>query len=160
MNGRRPGWREPMVWLLLAIPASTVVAGFGTLRIAGGGLDAAPEPVRRTAQAQVADLAPDVRAARSRLRAVVELGAHGRVVVAAPVASDAHALTLRFVHATRADRDRAWTRAQAGAAWHGPAAPDDRHGRWILEDPVDGWRLVGTTVEEGEVHLEPAVATR
>ena len=41
----RPAWREPMVWLVTALPAAVLVAGISTLVIAirAGGDDALPD---------------------------------------------------------------------------------------------------------------------
>ena len=50
-------WREPMVWLTIAIPALTVVAGFVTLWLAMSHPDIATGP---TVIEQIAK--PDVRA--------------------------------------------------------------------------------------------------
>jgi hypothetical protein len=148
-----------MVWLLLAIPAATVVAGMATLRIArAGGQDAEPEPVRRTLQAQEADLAPDARAARLHLQARVHVDA-GRVQVDAPAQAAGDALTLRLVHPTRAEQDLAWTRDAGAGTWRGPPFPAATRGRWILEDRTQGWRLVGRwTDARGDASLRPAVA--
>ena len=52
-------WREPMVWLLVAIPALAVFASVALLVAAdrtSGNNDLVPDNVRRTGQAQVADL--------------------------------------------------------------------------------------------------------
>src|SRR3546814_4704889 len=57
----RPWYREPMVWLMLALPAAAVVAGLSTVVIAvrASGDDAIPESIRRTAPMQEAAIAPD-----------------------------------------------------------------------------------------------------
>lgn len=54
--GLRPAWREPMLWLVLALPLAVLVAGALTVRAAidSGPLDSAPG-VRRTGQVQVQD---------------------------------------------------------------------------------------------------------
>jgi hypothetical protein len=148
------GWREPMVWLMLAIPAATVVAGVATWRVAraDGALDAVPEAVARVAQVQVADTHADEAAAARGLRATLEVGADGRWTVAGV---DAHRLTL--VHPTRARDDLAWTRLDG--RWSGPAVPRHAHGRVVLEG--DGWRLVGRWRPDAtRVELHPAVAAR
>jgi hypothetical protein len=162
MSASRAAWREPMVWLLLAIPAATVVGGMATLRLArAGGIDAAPEVVRRTLQAQVTDLAPDAEAARRRLAATLLIDAAGQPHVALAAQADTAALVLHFVHPTRADLDRRWERAASAHAWHGPVARADARGRWILEDAAREWRLVGVTGDDPRrVVLEPAVAAR
>lgn len=85
---RRPAWREPMVWLVAAIPAMSIFAGVGLLVVAirAGGADSVSDPVRRTAQVQVADLSPDALAASLHLRAVVRTDAGGVEVI--PVDGD------------------------------------------------------------------------
>jgi hypothetical protein len=153
-------WRQPIVWLMSAIPLATVVAGFATLHAArADGMDAEPEAVRRTAQAQEADLAPDLRAARLGLRATLRVDAGGRPVVA--FARDA-ALTLRLVHPTRTDGDLEWKslplRRPREVEFSGPPVPTHARGRWVLEDTRHAWRLVGRWPQDGgAARLEPAV---
>jgi hypothetical protein len=162
MSRPRHAWREPMVWLMLAIPAATVVAGIATLRLARaeGGLDAAPESVQRTAQTQVTDLGPDRRAAALGLQANLRVDARGRPVLRLPERADG-ALALRLVHPTRADGDLEWTRAVPGGDWSGPAVPIAARGHWVLEPADRAWRLVGRwPVDGGVVALQPAVAAR
>jgi hypothetical protein len=158
MSTPRPAWREPIVWLMLAIPFASVIAGFQTLRVAhADGMDAEPDAVRRTAQAQVADLAPDLRAAALHLHGAVRVDAHGRPVVAF---NGTDAQSLRLVHPTRTDGDLQWTRA-AGGDWSGPALPAHARGRWVLEDASHAWRLVGRWPSDtGVAPLQPAVAAR
>jgi hypothetical protein len=107
MTTPRPAWREPIVWLMLAIPFGSVIAGVQTLRVAhADDMDAEPDAVLRTAQAQVSDLAPDLRAAQSGLHASLRVDASGRPVV--QFGNDS-ALVLRLVHPTRTERDLEWT---------------------------------------------------
>ena len=189
MTTPRAAWREPIVWLMLAIPFASVLAGFQTLRVAhADGMDAEPDAVRRTAQAQVADLAPDLRAAELGLHATLRVDANGRPVVEF---ADNSALTLRLVHPTRTERDLQWnvaspssrrpgeSRGPRGEASHwvgpglrrgdgsgvltfsGPPVPAHARGRWVLEDPSHAWRLVGRWPSDtGVAALEPAVAAR
>ena len=66
----QPASREPMLFLVIALPAAAVAAGIATLVLAMGGAgDAGDARVRRVAQTQTADLAPDLAAARRGLRA-------------------------------------------------------------------------------------------
>lgn len=55
----RSAWREPMLWLVIGIPAATILAGLTTLAIAAGGPEMArASGVRVTAQIQVEQPAP------------------------------------------------------------------------------------------------------
>jgi hypothetical protein len=141
-----------MVWLMLAIPAATVVAGIATMRIArtDGALDAAPESVARVAQAQVADTAADERAAALGLAANARLDGAGRWIVEG--ATNGQRLSL--VHPTLARADLHWTRS--GDAWLGPPLPAGARGRLVLEG--DDWRLVGRWPgDAGHAALHPSV---
>lgn len=158
MSATRAAWREPMLWLALAIPAATVAGGIGTLRVARGGLDAAPESVRRTAQAQVADLAPDLQAATRGLAATMRIDDEGRIALALPADIADDRATLTLVHPTRADADLHWTRAAAGATWIGPRVSPQARGHWIIEAASRQWRLVGAQAPAARVvELRPAV---
>jgi hypothetical protein len=147
-----------MLWLVAALPLATVVAGVATLVLAAGGPDAtSPDAVRRTGQQQVADLAPDLVAARRGLRAVLDVAADGRAElrVAAPGGAP---LRLALHHPTDAARDRAFeltavgggryaarVGALAGVDWNVVVSAHDR-----------SWRLVGRLPRAGRrVELAP-----
>ena len=72
-------WRQPVVWLVVALVATAVAGGIAMVVIASGdgAVDAVPDPVRRTAQVQVVDLGPDVRARSESLSAIVRIDAKG-----------------------------------------------------------------------------------
>ena len=70
----RAAWREPMVWLVFAIPALAIVFTVTLLVVASrssGTNDAVAARVQRTAQVQVADLGPDATARQLGLIAAV-----------------------------------------------------------------------------------------
>jgi hypothetical protein len=160
VTGERAAWREPMVWLMLGIPALTVVGGLLTLRIAlAQASDEVPDPVQRTLQAQVVDLGPDRRAAALHLTARVTLDPARRPRVDLDDAPETAHLALHFVHATRSRDDRTWTLSDDDE-WLGDPLPPGARGRWVLEDPADAWRLVGTMDDDGVAWLRPAVGPR
>src|SRR5690606_32680292 len=135
MTEHRPFWREPMMWLVIAIPAASVIAGIGLLviTIRSGGADSVAEPVRRTAQIQVADLGPDARAQALKLSALVRV-APGLVEVL-PVAGDfdrAAPLQLLLHHPTVAAEDRTLTLTPIDSGWRLAADIDIRHD-WKIE---------------------------
>lgn len=161
---KRPWYREPMVWLMLALPAAAVIAGLTTVAIAvrASGDDAVPESVRRTAQMQVADLAADRQAAQRMLRALMQVtrstGAV-RVSVRGDTANDER-LELRFIHATDGTQDARATLVRSGDVWLGRIdAPLDRSWALILAAADGAWRLQGSLpIEQDSVALEPALA--
>jgi hypothetical protein len=158
----RPWYREPMLALVIGLPAAAVVAGFATLVLAAGG-DAGDSRVRRVAQAQTADLAPDRAAARLALDAELVLDGNGAVTLrfegAAPEES---ALRLELRHATDARRDSGARMVRAGEGlFAGRLEAARESGPYNAElAPEDArWRLVGR-LETGSprVRLEAALA--
>ncbi len=106
--------RNPMVWLVVGLPALVVVAAFATLAIAigAGGSDALPDDVKRMAQIQTTDLGADEYAATQRLSAVLSIGegtidilpASGELLKDEGVRKQP--LTLSLQHPTRSVEDR------------------------------------------------------
>jgi hypothetical protein len=164
---------QPELWLVLGIPLAALAGGVATLRAVAGDLssDGAAEGVRRTAQVQDADLAPDLAAARRGLVAGLRIDrARGEVEVTLPPrARDALPATLAFVHHLRAGEDRRVALQPRGAGrWSAPGAPDAAVGwRVVLEGGTtfapggtpQRWRLVGALPRGAEAAaLQPAIA--
>jgi hypothetical protein len=144
----RPWYREPMLALVIGLPAAAVVAGFATLVIAASGPgDASYASVRRVAQTQTADLAPDHAAAQLGLAAVATIAADGTVALRFEQAAPADGpLALELRHATDPRRDRVVELARLDAASFVGRLPAPRAaGAYNVElEPADGaWRLVG-----------------
>lgn len=150
MDNESP-WRQPVVWLMVALVAAAVIGGVVMVRVAGGdgSVDAVPDNVQRTGQAQQADLGPDRRAAERKLSAIVRIDAKGGFVEVVPVAGDfdrAAPLRLRLHHPLRAADDRMLELVPGGAGWRGDAKPPADHD-WNLQlepaNTADDWRLLG-----------------
>lgn len=163
-TGTRPWYREPMVWLMMALPAAAVVAGLSTVAIAvrASGDDVIPESVRRTAQMQEADLAADRHALLRHLRASVLLtrstGAVQIMVTGDAVREDR--LELHLIHATDGAHDAVAVVVRSGDVWLGRVdAPLDHAWALSLVAENDAWRLQGRLpVDQDRVLLEPALA--
>ncbi len=160
----RPAWREPMVWLVIALPAAVLVAGISTLVIAvrAGGDDALPDDVRRTAQIQVADLDPDARAQTLGLAVLLRVDGDALEVLPVSGVMDRTAtLRLRLRHPTAAAGDRDMTLTPTARGWRAPHALDGSHD-WRLElvgaDDAQ-WRIVGRLpARQRAARLSPALA--
>lgn len=159
MNAK-PWYREPMLALVIGLPASAVVAGIATLVLAAGG-DAGDSRVRRVAQTQTTDLAPDRAAARLGLGAELALDGNGAVTLRfAGGAPQETALRLDLRHATEAKRDRAARLVSAGdGVFVGRLEGERGPGAYNVElGPEDlAWRLVGR-LDPGRAHLTLAAA--
>lgn len=167
MSGRptdhRPWYREPMVWLMMALPAAAVIAGLSTVVIAvrASGDDAIPESVRRTAQMQEADLAADHQAAKRHLLARLQLtrstGAVQVTLTGDAISEDR--LELHLIHATDGAKDASAVLVRSGDSWLGRIdAPLSQAWALTLATENDAWRLQGRLpVDRDRVLLEPAL---
>ena len=160
----RPWYREPWPWIIIAGPASAVVAGMAMLWLAIDSNDGvviddyykeglAINQVIRRDQAAF-DLRYQAQAVLS------EDGSQIRLFVAsAGGAPLPEAVRLRLVHSTRAGKDQTkMLTAQAGG-WYGASLLPPEAGRWLvtIEDPAKTWRLSGKwqLPAERAVLLEP-----
>lgn len=143
----RSALREPMVWLMIGLPAASVVAGIALVvaAIRTGGADTVTDEVQRTAQIQVSELGPDERAQAMKLSAVLRLEPAALAVL--PVNGEFvrnEPLTLVLSHPTDAARDRRVVLQPTELGWR--AIGDFRAGHdWIVQlAPADGqWRIHG-----------------
>ena len=154
-----------MVWLIVALPLTAVIAGIWLLVVAtrSGGSDAVADPVQRTAQIQVSDLGPDERARQLQLSAVVRIGKAGIEVL--PVTGDfdrSAPLRIALRHPALASADRELVLQPTELGWRGAIAFDPSHD-WNLQVTAgDGrWRLRGR-LPKGQLaaHLGPAVGSQ
>ena len=160
---KRSPWRQPMVWLIAAIPLLAVVSTAGLVIVAGGpgATDDVAEPVKRTAQVQVADLGPDAQARQLGLSAIVRRGKG--VVEVLPVAGDFDRkapLTLALRHPALAERDRVLVLAPSDTGWRTEAVVEGDHDWNVQLGPQDShWRVQGRwPARQGAAYLKPAAA--
>ena len=146
--GKRPPWREPMVWLVAAIPAAAVIATVALLVTASrssGTADDVADEVRRTAQVQVADLGPDAMARRLRLSAVVRASnARGKELVEVlPVEGQFDrrlTLSLALHHPSHAELDRTLLLVPTPTGWRSEGSLDLSHDWNVRLSPTgNGW---------------------
>ena len=166
MDKTRSPWREPMVWLLVALPLSAVVAAFALLFAAArssGNDDLVADPVQQTGQIQVSDLGPDTVAQQRQLSAILSVG--NRRIELIPVSGDfdRHApLRLSLRHPARAASDRTLSLQPSADGWQIATSLDASHD-WIVQlSPADGvWRIEGRLPKQQRaVRLAPRLAAR
>ncbi len=141
--------REPMVWLIVALPAAVVVAGLVTLGIAiqhRDGGEVRDEVSRMGRVLQEADLGPDEQAARLRLTALLrERDGRVEIVPMAGTWQRQNPLRLLAEHPTDSALDRTLELTpQPGGTWLSSAPfEDERQHDWkfVLSDTGDTWRL-------------------
>lgn len=152
-------WRQPIVWLVVALLVAAVASGVAMLFIAGGAgnNDAVPDQVQRTGGAQVSNIDADELARARQLSAIVRVDAKAGVVQVLPVSGDfdrTQPLRLSLHHPVRAAEDQVLELVASDLGWQAAAQVDGSHD-WNLQlEPqtvatADGaldanaWRLRG-----------------
>lgn len=144
----RPWWKEPMVWLIAALPATAVVAGFATYFIAAHEPDSlVKSDYRKEGFALVEKTPPaDQQATRLGLLArvtsldgklVVKLGSREKVEPAR--------LSLTVIHPTKESQDIHLLLDRSPEETYVAMLPDLGSGKRILVlEPEDrSWRITG-----------------
>ena len=161
----RPWYREPWVWLIIAIPLTTVVAGFITLGLAIQSRDElVADDFRKEGIAIYADPRRDAAAAQLGVRAELAVDRAGGRIHARldlPRGEAPPELLLVLSHATRAEYDHLVVLRRSGEGYEGRLERFEP-GRWYLEltPRSRAWRLKGLLEpgQDGTLRLEPAAA--
>jgi hypothetical protein len=162
-QGEKSVWyREPYVWLLIAIPACAVVGGFVTLALAIATNDGLVvddyywqgKQINRVlsrdraaaAHAMSADLSFDYG------RGVVHAQLHARETADLPAR-----VRFALLHATRAGFDRTLELDRTAKGDYYSTLPALAPGHWYLQLEAEDWRLFGSihVPEETAVHIAP-----
>lgn len=159
----RPWYREPWVWLIIAIPLATVAGGFVTLGLAvRSGDELVHDDFRKEGIAIYADPRRDAAAAELGVSAALSVERDdGRiaVVLELPNREPPSELLLVLSHATRAEYDHMVPLRGSGGRYLGRLERMEP-GRWYLElTPRNrAWRLRGVLEpdQEGDLRLTPA----
>lgn len=159
----RPWHREPWVWLIIAIPLATVIAGFVTLGLAIQTRDElVTDDFRKEGVAIYADPRRDAAAARLGVSADLSVDRAGGRINARldlPRGEAPSELLLVLSHATRAEYDHLVVLRRAGEGYEGRLERFEP-GRWYLEltPRSRAWRLKGLLEpgQDGTFRLEPA----
>lgn len=155
MNERDPRnspWRQPMMWLVVGLPAATVIGLVSLVIIAAGpgSTDSIDTSVQRTGRMQTADLGPDQAAARMQLSALLRLDRDTLELLPLHAGFDTgKPLRLAMRHPVRAELDREFLLQPAGGNWRAPAPDLALDHDWTLQLAPEGgaWRLQGRLVK-------------
>ena len=151
MRETRPWYREPWVWLLIALPASAVIAGIITFYLAIVSSDGLVEDdyYKRGKTINLA-LARDQLAVQKGLQAVLGINSQtGQVSVRleSPDHGYPEHVRLLLLHPTRAGRDQRIRLEHEGKGVYAGKAKPVEPANWHVQLETDNWRL------SGRVHL-------
>lgn len=147
--------RNYALWLVLGIPVATLVAGVWTIVAISSesGVDADPDPVRRTAQVQQVSLQADQAAAERGLSASLDIDADGGLLTLGQ-ATGPLAPVLQLVHPIQSSLDREIVLQPHPRGWRCPEPIAAAHGWQLRLVAADGsWRLVGR-YQPGDTRVE------
>ena len=161
-HSAQPWYREPWPWILMAGPATVVVAGLITAYIAVTHNDAlVVDNYYKEGLAINRVLERDEAARQAGYRAQVLFSVDGtrvRVYLSSPSALP-QSLRLRMVHPTQAALDREAILGATRSGWYEGEVGIAPAARWRveLEDGARSWRLTGDwrPAEGGAFALEP-----
>ncbi len=147
MSGRR-WYREPWVWLLVALPAVAVIGSMITIYLAVTTSDGlVVDDYYRQGKAINLDLARDRAAADYGVHASLVLDNTGPAVQLelSPVhGAWPETVELALMHPTRAGADQRVRLLHAGSGHYRAAISALADGHWYLQLSADDWRLSGT----------------
>lgn len=145
---RRHWTREPMVWMVIAIPLTSVIMGIILITIAVNNQDglvaddyykrglAINEVIEREARAGELALTAEIDFQPSDNRVSVSLSGGDRFKAPAEI-------RLGFYHSTRADQDHVLSLRRDAHGVYSAPMPDLSSGRWYVSAETAEWRLNG-----------------
>jgi hypothetical protein len=153
-----PWYREPFVWMLIAIPLTAVVVGMIMLYFAVTTYDGlVVDDYYQHGKEINLTLHRDQAARRHGLAAELELdsdaGIADVVLRAASGLRLPEAVTLRLWHATRAGFDQVVPLAQGRVGRYRGAIAPLAPGHWHVQIEADDWRLTGSIRQPGAARL-------
>lgn len=158
-NTKRHWTREPMVWMVIAIPLTSVVMGMVLIAIAvthQDGLVADDyykrgleinEVIVREVRAEELALTADVAFEPSSNRISVSLSGSSSF-------EEPTEIQLGFYHATRRAQDRVLSLRRDAHGVYSAPMPSLSKGRWYVSAETREWRLSGVLVIPGEDGLK------
>jgi hypothetical protein len=161
---KRPWYREPWVWLLIALPLSAVIGGIVTMLIAVSTSDGlVVDDYYRRGKAINRDLARDRVAAQHRLEAQLRIEVDDRRVTLRLASGDympPDSLMLSLLHPTRKGQDQRIPLLRIEAGRYTGALDALTPGNWYVQLEADDWRLSGKLLAPltAPVTLAPAYA--
>lgn len=163
MTGQPPRrwYREPWVWLVIALPLTAVVGGMITIYLAVTTSDGlVVDDYYARGKAINLDLARDAAARRYGVTASLVLyqGDTLRLQLNAINGSWPDSISLSLLHPTRAGHDQVLQLTHAGAGNYQGRIKPLGNGHWYIQLEADDWRLSGTLqVPQGApLILQPA----
>ena len=145
---KTPWYREPWVWLMIALPMSAVVGGMITIYLAVTTSDGlVVDDYYKRGKAINMDLARDEAAAQYQLRASIDIDMRGnrvQLLLESATAELPETLTFSLLHSTQPGHDQVLALQHAGDGVYSGHVDEMARGKWYLQLEADDWRLSGS----------------
>lgn len=143
---KRPFYKEPMVWMIIAIPLVSVILGIMMITLAVESDDGlVVDDYYKEGMEINRTLARDARAAELELNASIRFSpADNRVTLrltGRPSFEAPQEIKLGFFHATRQDEDQVLSLRRSGNGLYTAPMPKLIKGRWYVSAGTSEWRL-------------------
>jgi len=144
---KTPWYREPWVWLMIALPMTAVVGSMITIYLAVTTSDGlVVDDYYKRGKAINMDLARDEAAARHQLKASIDIDLrNNRVQLLLESAAGELPEVLKFslLHSTQPGHDQVIMLQHTGAGLYSGPVDELTRGKWYLQLEADDWRLSG-----------------
>lgn len=155
MEPTRPAWREPLVWMVVGIPAATAVAGLFTWWIAAQRADSnVAEDWYKRGMAINRSLERESKAQQLGLTARLSLpDEHDlRLVLGGPASALPPTVTVTLTHPVRAEQDRKLSLDRQADGTYRTVSPQVAAGNWGLAIEAQDWRVTARriTLRQGD----------
>lgn len=145
----RPAWREPLVWMVVGIPAATIVAGLVTWWIAAQRADSnVADDWYKRGMAINRSLERESKAQALGLRAELAMPAENdlRVVLSGPASALPPTITVTLTHPVRAEQDRKLSLDRQADGTYRTVSPQVTAGHWGLAIEAQDWRIAARRI--------------
>lgn len=143
-----PWYREPWVWLIIALPMTAVIGSMFTIYLAVSTADGlVVDDYYERGKAINLDLARDAAGARYRLKASIDIDLRDnrvQLLLESATAELPKTLTFSLLHPTQAGFDQVLTLQHTGDGVYSGSIDEVARGNWYLQLEADDWRLSGS----------------
>jgi len=157
-NKQKPWYKIPLVWMLICIPLSAVIAGIATIIIAVKTDDGLVKDDYYTHGKEINRVIKRDKAASALgLSAQLQFNYNDNTVTADITSKVEYTIPelieVELLHATQAGHDKKITLQQTPKGGYFSIVPALAEGHWIIQLSADNWRISGDLYKPGKTGI-------